>query len=175
MSTTPTKALYCHRKASSLASRWLSQRRRSRRHAQQRPSLEMLSRQCKELARRNLSTAVTYAAHGPPLAVLKRAPVAGSSAALSATEVRVKMLAAPINPSDINMVRKTARFIFDIYYACRLAQIIRNNIFIIQYLCPFVSGGGKLWREGSTPSGGWQRGRGRGGEGWQQGDVREGG
>ena len=51
---------------------------------------------------RAFSSAVKYAAHGAPSSVLKRESVALGP--LDASQVAVKLLGAPINPSDINQV-----------------------------------------------------------------------
>ena len=52
---------------------------------------------------RAFSSAVKYSAHGAPSSVLKRegVPALGQ---LDASQVAVKLLGAPINPSDINQV-----------------------------------------------------------------------
>lgn len=52
---------------------------------------------------RALSFAVTYKSYGAPREVLKREDI-GSAAELGPNDVHVKILAAPINPSDLNMV-----------------------------------------------------------------------
>jgi hypothetical protein len=56
-----------------------------------------------QLFRRSFSSAVKYSAYGPPSTVLKREGAAVSSQ-LEASQVAIKLLGAPINPSDINQV-----------------------------------------------------------------------
>lgn len=56
-----------------------------------------------QLFRRTFSSAVKYSAYGTPSNVLKREGVAVTSQ-LEASQVAIKLLGAPINPSDINQV-----------------------------------------------------------------------
>lgn len=58
------------------------------------------------VSRRWLSLSVQYAKNGVPKDVLQLQH-AQTSEAVAATQVKLKMLAAPINPSDINMVEGT--------------------------------------------------------------------
>ena len=52
---------------------------------------------------RAFSSAVRYSAYGSPANVLKRESVAALGQ-LEASQVAIKLLGAPINPSDINQV-----------------------------------------------------------------------
>lgn len=56
------------------------------------------------MQRRLFSSAVKYSQYGSPLNVLKRQPIDSVAKAIGANDVHVKILAAPINPSDINQV-----------------------------------------------------------------------
>lgn len=53
------------------------------------------------------SLAVKYAATGSPLSVLKLETISSIPQVTNATDVQIKMLASPINPSDLNMAEGT--------------------------------------------------------------------
>lgn len=54
--------------------------------------------------KRSLSTAITYSAYGKPSEILKVTDIPSVAKQLNDNEVELKILAAPINPADINMI-----------------------------------------------------------------------
>ena len=69
----------------------------------------LLSRICmNSMNTKSLSSlAVKYAATGSPLSVLKLETLPSSPVLTNPTDVIIKMLASPINPSDLNMAEGT--------------------------------------------------------------------
>lgn len=61
---------------------------------------------CQNISKRTFATAVTYAANGNPLSVLKLGDC-GAAPAPKEDEIKVRILASVINPSDLNMIEGT--------------------------------------------------------------------